>query len=300
VDRLRAVAVDVVVDRAQAAQARTLLDQVESAAAAPLVDEFERARLEQLAHDPGELHDHWHALLARADEALVGYAGITVRGVAADAELVVDRSAGIGDRVRASLSDGVRRVALDHGAQHVVLWLRHVESGDAPPTWAEHRRLDVLGRVLDDSPPANVSTDVVIRPYREGDDDAVVALLAAAFAGTPDAGWDHDRLRQRRTMAWYDPDDLLVATLEGTIVGVHWTKRRGLGVGEVYVLAVDPRTTRRGIGRALLRAGLLHLRERGCDDVLLWVDEDNAPAQALYRAEGFTRRWLDVAYTLAV
>lgn len=59
------------------------------------------------------------------------------------------------------------------------------------------------------------------------------------------------------------------------------------GTGEVLNLAVAPEFRRRGIGGALLRAGLGALRHRKVGEVFLEVRESNHSAQALYLAHGF-------------
>ena len=90
------------------------------------------------------------------------------------------------------------------------------------------------------------------------------------------------------------------------MLGFHWTKIHPAptGVaphGEVYVLGVDPDAQGRGLGKALTLAGLAHLRERGVDHVLLYVEADNDPAVSLYRRVGFTHdpRDTHVQYTRA-
>ena len=59
------------------------------------------------------------------------------------------------------------------------------------------------------------------------------------------------------------------------------------GSGEVLNLAVAPEHRRRGIGGALLRAGLAAFRRRKVDEVFLEVRESNVSAQALYAGHGF-------------
>jgi ribosomal-protein-alanine N-acetyltransferase len=55
---------------------------------------------------------------------------------------------------------------------------------------------------------------------------------------------------------------------------------------EVHTIGVDPAHQGRGIGRALLRA-LLEVADAVRATVFLEVRTDNAPAHALYAAEGF-------------
>ncbi|MFI7603784.1 mycothiol synthase [Micromonospora sp. NPDC049366] len=148
---------------------------------------------------------------------------------------------------------------------------------------------------------------VTLRAFQPGvDDDAWLALNARAFAEHPEQGrWSADDLRVRLAEPWFDPAGFLLAVEESTgrLLGFHWTKvheRPGSArIGEVYVLGVDPTTHRGGLGRALTNAGLAHLRDRrGLDRVMLYVDESNTPAVALYERLGFLRWSAHVNYQL--
>jgi ribosomal-protein-alanine N-acetyltransferase len=70
--------------------------------------------------------------------------------------------------------------------------------------------------------------------------------------------------------------------IAGYIIG-----REVAGTGEVLNLAVAPDYRRRGVARALLRAGLSYLRKRRVEEVFLEVRESNQSAQALYLSSGF-------------
>jgi ribosomal-protein-alanine N-acetyltransferase len=63
--------------------------------------------------------------------------------------------------------------------------------------------------------------------------------------------------------------------------------REVAGTGEVLNLAVAPDCRRRGVARALLRAGLARLRKRRVQEVFLEVRESNQSAQSLYLSSGF-------------
>jgi len=85
------------------------------------------------------------------------------------------------------------------------------------------------------------------------------------------------------------------------MTGFHWTKipapaEPDKGVGEVYVVGVDPGERGSGLGRALTLAGLGYLRDRGVTEAMLYVDEDNVPAIKLYEGLGFTRWSTDAMY----
>jgi mycothiol synthase len=148
---------------------------------------------------------------------------------------------------------------------------------------------------------------VALRAFRPGaDDEAWLALNARAFAEHPEQGrWSLADLRVRLTEPWFDPAGFLLAveSSTGRLLGFHWTKvheRPGSArIGEVYVLGVDPSAHGGGLGRALTTAGLAYLRDRrGLDRVMLYVDESNTGAVALYERLGFARWSAHVNYQL--
>ncbi|NSY37896.1 GNAT family N-acetyltransferase [Leisingera sp. ANG59] len=56
---------------------------------------------------------------------------------------------------------------------------------------------------------------------------------------------------------------------------------------ELLTIATDPAHQRQGLARACMAAWESRARVRGAEEMFLEVAEDNAPAQALYRACGF-------------
>ncbi|HEX8627961.1 MAG TPA: mycothiol synthase [Catenuloplanes sp.] len=156
-------------------------------------------------------------------------------------------------------------------------------------------------------PEVPVPAGVTLRAFRPGVDDAAwVRLNSRAFATHPEQGrWTGADLRVRMSEPWFDPAGFLLAVDgTGSLLGFHWTKVHAEGagggrrepIGEVYVLGVDPAAHGRGLGAALTVAGLRHLRGRGLTEVLLYVDEANRTAVALYERLGFTRFSTDVGY----
>ncbi|MGA8117886.1 MAG: mycothiol synthase [Actinocatenispora sp.] len=274
----------------------------EAAAAADGVAPLSEAFLLRLRHG-GSDADH---VVARDGGTLVGYTQLDTTGP--EAELVVHpghRHRGVG---RALLTALLERVdATGAGPEPLRMWAH----GDHPSATAlgypfGFRRFRVLwqlrrgltGPVDEPRLPAGVR----LRAYRPGaDDEAWLRVNARAFADHPDQGrWRLDDLRTRQREPWFDPAGFLVAEDDaGRMLGFHWTKVHDEGsapVGEVYVLGIDPDAQGGGLGAALTAAGLRHLRDRGLRQVMLYVDEDNPRAVALYRRTGFVPWVTDVAF----
>jgi mycothiol synthase len=147
----------------------------------------------------------------------------------------------------------------------------------------------------------NFPPGTTLRTFRPGqDEDEWVSLNHRAFAKHPEQGaWTRHDLELREREPWFDPAGFFIAERGGAMTGFHWTKvptGEDQPVGEVYVVGVDPGEQGTGLGRALTVAGLRHLCDRGLPEVMLYVDEDNAPAIRMYTGLGFTRYSTDAMY----
>lgn len=137
------------------------------------------------------------------------------------------------------------------------------------------------------------------------DDEALLAVNAAAFAHHPEQGsLDAQGLGERMALPWFDAEGLILLEDDdpSRLAGFHWTKIDPPGgpVGEVYVVGVHPQLHGRGLGGPLTRLGLAHLARRGVREVELYVEGDNDPALATYRRAGFERKALHVMYSREV
>ncbi|GAA3536451.1 mycothiol acetyltransferase [Aeromicrobium flavum] len=158
------------------------------------------------------------------------------------------------------------------------------------------RTLLVLATTDRSVPEVPTPDGAVLRSFHEDDADAVVAVNARAFASHPEQGaMDRADFDRRRSQDWFDPAGLFVAERDGDVVGFHWTKVED-GVGEVYVVGVDPAAHGGGLGKALTAVGLRHLWDRGVSEIDLYVEGDNDPALAVYRGLGFAEKARDVLY----
>ena len=174
---------------------------------------------------------------------------------------------------------------------------------------------------------------VIVRTFQPGlDEQAWTELNNRAFVDHPDqGGWGPHEVELREKEPWFDPAGFFLAEREvsghRTLVGFHWTKVHGghegdvphehpeserdphsdhahpehhhhdhAPIGEVYIVGIDPSEQGRGLGSALTLVGLRSLRDRGLDEVLLYVDESNAAAVRTYERLGFTRHAVDVMY----
>ena len=280
------------------------LDAVEAQAGVPLVDEAERERLRRAVADGAAPDASWRPVLAVAEGSVVGYAAVAAPSGADDTavgDLSVPSDPALRRAVRSALLGALVTEGSDLEVARLQVWMRHVTDDDLTGVEGDGfgvaRRLGILGRRLAHPVEVPAAGEWTVRAYRPGaDDDAVVAVLFGAYEGTDDGGWTLERFAEKRALPWFRAEDLLVAeALDGRLLGLHWLKRRGSAVGEVYNLAVHPDGQGQRLGPLLLAAGLAHLRAAGCEDVLLWVDRANDRAVRLYEAAGFATRWDDVA-----
>lgn len=160
----------------------------------------------------------------------------------------------------------------------------------------EVRALMMMTRALNEPVLVQVPEGLMIRSFRSQDAAELLTLNAAAFAhhreqGTLDAAGLADRMAQD----WFDPEGLILGFDSEGLAGFHWTKAVD-NLGEIYVMAVAPRTQGKGYGRALLQAGISHLAAKGLTRVVLYVDTAEEKAVRMYERAGFTEAHRDVFY----
>ncbi|WP_425551301.1 mycothiol synthase [Actinoallomurus vinaceus] len=161
------------------------------------------------------------------------------------------------------------------------------------------RALWKMRRPLDTAlPEATWAEGVRLRTFDVGaDEDAWVRVNARAFADHPEQGaWTRADLERREREPWFSPEGFFLAERDGELIGFHWTKVHEGGIGEVYVVGVDPAAQGLGLGRALTLAGLHHLKAQGLPTVMLYADESNTPAISLYERLGFEHFATDAMY----
>lgn len=275
----------------------------------------------------GAVPDAQHVLGRRPGEQTVtAYAHLSADDDGASAHLVVDpphRRQGLGAALLDELSKLGSERAVTAGAGPTTgsgrlrVWA-HGDTAGAQALAASHgftrvRDLWQMRRPLTlELPAATYPDDVSVRAFEPGrDDEAWVALNAAAFADHPEQGkLTVGDLRHRIEQPWFDAAGFFLAERSGELLGSHWTKVHpavaspvtpggppaSAAIGEVYAVGVHPAAQGLGLGKALTLTGLHHLRDLGLSAVMLYVDGDNTAAVALYQRLGFETTTVDVMY----
>jgi RimJ/RimL family protein N-acetyltransferase len=134
---------------------------------------------------------------------------------------------------------------------------------------------------------------VEVRPAREPDVDAVIDLMVAVAAERRWIGMEPpvDTARRRGLLieGIDDPRSAqLVATADGAVIGELGMKLAPYGVADLGMVVA--RAWRgRGLGGALLDAGIKWARDAGAHKIALQVWPHNQAAIALYERSGFVR-----------
>lgn len=163
------------------------------------------------------------------------------------------------------------------------------------------RELLHMRRSLGDVPAPELPGGYQLDRFTTADTADLVELNRLAFAHHPEQGklTAADVELQTRE-PWFNPDGLLLARDEtGDLAGFHWIKRLpGEELAEVYVIAVHPGHGGRGLGRALLQAGMHWMQEQGCTQVHLYVEASEARVVRMYESARFEVFNRDVSYAL--
>jgi mycothiol synthase len=137
--------------------------------------------------------------------------------------------------------------------------------------------------------------DWAYRYFKVGDEKLLSDIQNRCFAGAwgynpntvEDTAW---QLKVRNNC----PEDVILALARDEVIGYCWTESEGgrepttgASKGRIYMLGVDSRYRTRGLGRQLLRMGLLHLKIQGRELIDITVDTQNVAAVTLYHSLGF-------------
>lgn len=165
--------------------------------------------------------------------------------------------------------------------------MKHVEVIDRLGAVEDGEEIRSVIRMRTDQP--DVGSVEGLERFELADIPALVGLVRAVFKGHPENGdWTAADFEQRMNERWFDADGLLISKEAGTVTGFCWTKVHPDAVGEIYLVAVDPGHGGRGLGKALVKAGLGYLAsERECREMIVYTEASNDAARKLYGSLGF-------------
>ncbi len=124
--------------------------------------------------------------------------------------------------------------------------------------------------------------ELKVRPYRESDQDVVVALWRECGLVRP---WN-DPVKDIRRKLGIQRDLFLVGSTEGRLVATIMVGYEG-NRGWVNYLAVAADCRSRGFGRLLMEQAEARLRAMGCPKISLQIRRSNAGLVAFYRSIGY-------------
>ncbi|MGH3436449.1 MAG: mycothiol synthase [Sciscionella sp.] len=257
---------------------------------------------------PREFRGGEHALATSGGSAF-GYLHLDTTGDTYGrqvAELYVHpdhRARGIGNRLvaelvrRARVTDGHgdRLRAWSHGDHPAAAVLAGRHGFERVRELRQMRLQLAVGRLPEPRLPAHVR----LRTFQPGADERAVSRVNAhAFSWHPEQGaLTAADIAATERESWFDPNGFFLAEAAGKLVGFHWTKVHPDGIGEVYVVGVDPAAQGGGLGKALTVVGLRYLAAQGLREVMLYVESDNPAAIAVYQKLGFVVATVDVQYS---
>jgi ribosomal protein S18 acetylase RimI-like enzyme len=129
----------------------------------------------------------------------------------------------------------------------------------------------------------NMRMDMLTRPYRKSDEEAVVSLWKRTFPNTSPWNEPHADIRRKLTV---QRELFLVAEIDGQLVGTAMAGFDGHR-GWVYLLAVDEAHRRKGIATQLVRRAEQNLAALGCVKLNLMVRTSDLDVLPFYEKLGF-------------
>ena len=150
---------------------------------------------------------------------------------------------------------------------------------------------------------------IVTESFRPGiDDDEWIAVNNRAFAHHPDqSNFTNERLDRLVHDPSFNASGFRLYRAEGRICGFCWTKIHNPcadcgvpahGLGEIFVIGINPDYQGKGLGAELVLSGLKSLANTGLVEAMLYVEDDNVGALRLYERLGFKVHHIDRGYQL--
>ena len=261
--------------------------------------EHTRERLGQPGYYPGE-----DLFLAEMDGLLVGYAEIVReleigRVIIDGAVHPAHRGRGLGGRLLGAAVDQSRKLGADVVqipiAQGMTASRSFIENKGFVPV-RRHWQMSLTrygGAAL------QVARGFELCHFVPGDEEGLCALQNLAFAGSwgfhPNTA---EEIRYMVNTSCCHPEGILLITENRRMIAYCWTMDDPVEKEKGYIrmMGVDPDCRGRGLGRAILLAGIEFLMVRGMGEIELSVDSRNTAAKRLYESAGFKRKGTTLWY----
>ena len=167
----------------------------------------------------------------------------------------------------------------------------------------EEQTLFMARSLLETIPPALFPEGFTLRQMEgEHELDAVVALHREAF-GTQNMTTEA-RLAMLRNPAYVAELDLLLVAPDGTLAAFCYctipgeaNELSGRKEGEIAIIGTRPTYQKRGLGRAMLLAGLQRLKDFGVETATLGTSSENTGAQSVFFSAGFRISYRSLWYS---
>jgi len=151
-----------------------------------------------------------------------------------------------------------------------------------------------------------------VRRFEERDRQRIHEITAGSFRDASIHGKIEARYGKLRGTTWvdrklkeidqdiaFDPEGVLVAELDGEVVGyITTTVDEESGIGRIPNLAVDSRYQGRGVGKALINAALDRFRDKGMEYAKIETLATNEVGSSLYPKAGFQELVRQIHYVM--
>ncbi len=173
-------------------------------------------------------------------------------------------------------------------------------------TRQETQTLYMIRSLSEPIPPAVFPEGFTLRPAAgEQELDAIVALHQEAF-GTQNM--TRETRRAIMSNPAYIPElDLLLEAPDGTLAAFCYctipkeaNELSGHNEGEIAIIGTSPAYQKRGLGRAMLLAGLQHLKDFGVETATLGTSSENSGAHSIYFSAGFRISYQSLWYSKSI
>jgi mycothiol synthase len=123
------------------------------------------------------------------------------------------------------------------------------------------------------------------------DETGWLTANASAFAEHPEQGdMSLEQLHENLNSFWFDPKDFFLVRESNKIIVFVWVKihiERPVPDAEIFIIGLIKEFQGKGLGASLLSMGLNHIRKKGFNEAIIYVDAPNKPALTTYQKFGF-------------